>query len=906
MAAIAWRIDSRRTVVVPSAPYPAAIAREYEKSIRRIGVRIWRWAEVVVPKLLPGRTDSLRADDDRARGALIELDDLLSEAFDDKWAHEQSGLASKAVDRHNASANYKEIGKALGIDVVRSQEFSGPILKDWVAANSDLIQSVRESAIYGMRADIEAAFEKGMRWEELRDRWVERGLPLEFGTLEGRASVIARTEVGKLNARLTEARQRDLGVDEFVWRTVGDLRVRDEHRARNGKRYTWDGADLKPGEAVQCRCQAEAVLDLDAVESEIAPAPTLVKPRPVPQIQAAALAKAKAEQEEKEAAAAKANAAKEAAAFAQAHGIRPDRIVDVDRMKRVGGQRGSNPGGLFEDESGQQWYVKTPPNADHIRSEVLASKLYEAAGVNVAEVHLTTFEGKVALASKIEKITAVAAEEIAALKGAHSGFAVDAWLANWDVVGLDYDNIASRNGVALRLDVGGALEFRAQGAPKGSLFGTVVGEIDTLRSPTINPQTHAVFGSMADEDIAASMARLRNVSPRTIRAVVGRYGYGTQEQRDALTEKLIARRADVIERQLPALEQKIASEKLAKEAAEAAARKAKEAAAAAEKLAAKKAAEEAARAAKAAEEKAKAEQEAASSGPPERDVRVPKNEAEALELARQRARDTAVWENDTDPKRARIAAYAKWERDLLEEVARTGSVSGLPSAGFKLETIDKDTFFRAYIEGRRLEAKNPVGSIIPSGPVHASKGLSKPVKEWVGKTSEDALKAFRAWTGEHFTAMRGIESQWVNKDIEKSPHNIGKYRLQIAQMREAMQHAPRYEGKVMRGINLSRAPDEVKASYGRDLRTPGAIIDQPHPASWSHKRAAANNFAQEGEHSYVLTHVTKRGVSIDNKQTSDLGTEEGEVMIDRGRFRVVSSTWNEKKRQWEVTVEDLQ
>jgi len=56
-------------------------------------------------------------------------------------------------------------------------------------------------------------------------------------------------------------------------------------------------------------------------------------------------------------------------------------------------------------------------------------------------------------------------------------------LANWDVVGLEYDNIGCADkkcSKAFRVDVGGALLYRALGQPKGKLFNSIPTEHKTL------------------------------------------------------------------------------------------------------------------------------------------------------------------------------------------------------------------------------------------------------------------------------------------------------------------------------------------------------------------------------------------------------------------------------------------
>jgi len=61
-------------------------------------------------------------------------------------------------------------------------------------------------------------------------------------------------------------------------------------------------------------------------------------------------------------------------------------------------------------------------------------------------------------------------------------FVPHATIANWDMLGLDRDNVIRRpDGTLSYVDVGGAGPFRAQGAPKGAAFSSNVGELDTLR-----------------------------------------------------------------------------------------------------------------------------------------------------------------------------------------------------------------------------------------------------------------------------------------------------------------------------------------------------------------------------------------------------------------------------------------
>jgi hypothetical protein len=47
-------------------------------------------------------------------------------------------------------------------------------------------------------------------------------------------------KTSKLNSALNQQRSQNIGVEEYVWRTAGDERVRDSHKSENGKTFGWD------------------------------------------------------------------------------------------------------------------------------------------------------------------------------------------------------------------------------------------------------------------------------------------------------------------------------------------------------------------------------------------------------------------------------------------------------------------------------------------------------------------------------------------------------------------------------------------------------------------------------------------------------------------------------------------
>jgi hypothetical protein len=227
----------------------------------------------------------------------------------------------------------------------------------------------------------------------------------------------------------------------------------------------------------------------------------------------------------------------------------------VDGWKQIGPQGGYNPGGTFEDKSGQKWYVKFPAGGEKIaKNELLATKLYALAGVDVPEVKLINQGGKIGLASKI--VDGAVANKSALLegkaKGLLQGFAADAWLANWDAVGNNpaagkgFDNILIKpDGSAVRIDAGGALLYGGAGGKKQKFEEDVV-ELKTMLDSSINPNTAAVFGKMSAADIAASVAKVAAISDDHIESLVQTYGPGSQAEKDRLAAKLIARKENMV------------------------------------------------------------------------------------------------------------------------------------------------------------------------------------------------------------------------------------------------------------------------------------------------------------------------------------------------------------------------
>jgi SPP1 gp7 family putative phage head morphogenesis protein len=194
-----------------------------------------------------------------------------TDAVDEDVALVKATLAQGAFSKGNLKAltammgrrtsdwQKKQLERQLRAGVGVEVPVRDPRLADRVQAfteeNVGLITTIPEETLGQVQKVVLASMRAGDRWEELASDIEGR-----FDVAESRAALIARDQVGKFFGSLNEARQTDLGITHFVWRTSHDERVREEHAALDGQRFAWDSPPSEegiPGEAINCRCNAD-------------------------------------------------------------------------------------------------------------------------------------------------------------------------------------------------------------------------------------------------------------------------------------------------------------------------------------------------------------------------------------------------------------------------------------------------------------------------------------------------------------------------------------------------------------------------------------------------------------------------------------------------------------------------
>jgi len=194
---------------------------------------------------------------------LVKITGHLSDYFTAKalyLAHLAAKRALKSTDDRLAA----ELKRSLSINVKPFFTQSGPIKSQMdkaIATNVDLIKSIPVEYLAKVKTRVIDHYTEGARWETMVNAIHE-----VYSVTESRAKLIARDQMAKMNSSFNQVRQESVGIEEYIWQTSGDERVRPTHVENDGKTFRWDSPPEETGHVgsdVNCRCNALPVINLE-------------------------------------------------------------------------------------------------------------------------------------------------------------------------------------------------------------------------------------------------------------------------------------------------------------------------------------------------------------------------------------------------------------------------------------------------------------------------------------------------------------------------------------------------------------------------------------------------------------------------------------------------------------------
>lgn len=232
------------------------VEREYLRAIYRLIAETKRAA---MKDLLPRLSGVVRQDD-----LASEVEEALSD-FAKRFSWPPSVVARLVglfVARMNQvhdkgfEDQMASMGRVPGIDI-SGQSWALEGMRLYAANNRQLVESLGADVTARVQKAVLRHVVEGRRAEEL-----EEVLDRQFQVVRSRAATIARTETGKLQSAMDQARQTAAGFDKYEWSTSLDERVRPSHQRMEGTVHSWSERPLvgkvhvHPGEDVNCRCVA--------------------------------------------------------------------------------------------------------------------------------------------------------------------------------------------------------------------------------------------------------------------------------------------------------------------------------------------------------------------------------------------------------------------------------------------------------------------------------------------------------------------------------------------------------------------------------------------------------------------------------------------------------------------------
>ncbi len=262
-----------------AAPPPAALERGYQRDLLALVRELTRQIQARLVSELDAiaKAAGVRADARWDADAWITRVRAIIRRLRDEAVSDAGELGLRLGQKHaalvstsNRRAVRRQLESALGVDIFAEAPGLDRIAAEFVTNNVALVQSIPEELLDQVETLTLDAFKAGRRAETVAELIQQR-----FGVTESRARLIGRDQIAKLNGKLTELRQTNLGIDEYIWRSSRDERVRSRHAELDGTRQRWAAppvVDTKrgrrehPGGDFQCRCTAEPVIPAELAE----------------------------------------------------------------------------------------------------------------------------------------------------------------------------------------------------------------------------------------------------------------------------------------------------------------------------------------------------------------------------------------------------------------------------------------------------------------------------------------------------------------------------------------------------------------------------------------------------------------------------------------------------------------
>jgi len=242
IAKIRWAIESRKAKKASGAKIPrknkkpikpANIKIQERNFYRKLLKNVYNPAIEVVDKMLKENLESI-VEEGKKELRIDSVGDTISNLINGiKLSYERQvqpkdfdALAvelGRDIEDFNKRQENRVFKSILGVDPFRNELYLEPLMDQFTKDNVNLIKTIPNDYF----AQIERIVRGGVRSGKSAAQ-IGREIKAKAPTTKKRAAFIARDQTAKFNSDLARQRQKEVGLNYYIWRTVKDRRVRPE------------------------------------------------------------------------------------------------------------------------------------------------------------------------------------------------------------------------------------------------------------------------------------------------------------------------------------------------------------------------------------------------------------------------------------------------------------------------------------------------------------------------------------------------------------------------------------------------------------------------------------------------------------------------------------------------------
>lgn len=254
----------RRSVLIPliAALFPYSAEREYKRFLRKYTKEL----NAIVKEAQYGMAHG-KSKNDAIKGAMSKIGQLGSKYK----IKAEIGKIAKHIELGQSKMFENTIKKTFGIDLSLKKLSFEKIKDDWLKKNLMLFALLTDGVIKGMRDDDND--DPKLKFTDV------------LKIIKKFVDDMPANQVGNYYSSVVDNIYRTFGIDEYIWRTKRDSRVRKCHATFDGHRFKLDsppeiwyetkagrvytGRHCHPGQDYNCRCWMIPVFKIEIINKLI-------------------------------------------------------------------------------------------------------------------------------------------------------------------------------------------------------------------------------------------------------------------------------------------------------------------------------------------------------------------------------------------------------------------------------------------------------------------------------------------------------------------------------------------------------------------------------------------------------------------------------------------------------------